>query len=189
MIPEETLFGRLRAYMRKHPQKDSGALAAAFVKELAPEMLVALLVRQINQFRRVDSRRTEDDVFTRRAPHARVAGVVAPTALTRAESRPTLPQLTREAFAPLLNSTFSLGGGQIVSWGKATLEQHQQRVAYLERMSIGIDRTIVRHEAAIRVIRLQNVTCLAQAQDLRTLTAFVAASTVDEAVVAVGAKA
>lgn len=49
----------------------------------------------------------------------------------------------------LLESTFALGDGQVVSWGEATIEQHQQRIDMLTSMTKGTLETAGKHQAAI----------------------------------------
>jgi len=57
-------------------------------------------------------------------------------------------EVTRE----LLETQFALGDGQVVTWGEATIEQHQQRADLLEKMAIGTAETSARHLAAIRML-------------------------------------
>lgn len=60
----------------------------------------------------------------------------------------------------LLNSFFALGDGNEVTWGQATIEQHQQRISLLMGHTIGTIDTIVRHKTAINMIQDKNVNCL-----------------------------
>lgn len=68
--------------------------------------------------------------------------------------------------AALLAETFALGDGSRVSWGEATVEQHEQRIAMLARLRDGIDATIARHRAAVEGIRAAGVKCLADLEAL-----------------------
>lgn len=52
----------------------------------------------------------------------------------------------------LLATTFSLGAGIEVTWGVATIEQHQLRVKLLDDQSAGIADTKRRHMLAIEMI-------------------------------------
>lgn len=59
----------------------------------------------------------------------------------------------QQARAKALAFTFSLGDGTRVAWGVATIEQHEQRIALLERQQDNVQRTIDRHRLAIQQIR------------------------------------
>lgn len=58
-------------------------------------------------------------------------------------------QVTRE----LLESSFALGDGRVVTWGDATIADHMTRIGLLQRQAIGTGEAIVRHEAAIGMLR------------------------------------
>lgn len=64
----------------------------------------------------------------------------------------------------LLVQRFALGDGTSVEWGAATVDQHETRIAMLQRMRDGIDLTIDRHRSAIEAIHEAGVTCLADLQ-------------------------
>lgn len=49
-----------------------------------------------------------------------------------------------------------------VPWGRMTVEDHADRIRMLETLINGNVQTIRRHEEAIRIIRLDNATCLAE---------------------------
>lgn len=57
-------------------------------------------------------------------------------------------EVTRE----LLEVEFSLGDGTTATWGSATVEQHQKRADFLEKMAFGTAETAARHLAAIRML-------------------------------------
>ena len=64
------------------------------------------------------------------------------------------------AFMELLREAFSLGDGTRVTWGAATIEHHEQRIAMLRAMAAGIEATIGRHEAAVLRLREAGAKCL-----------------------------
>ena len=66
--------------------------------------------------------------------------------------------------AELLESGFALGDGTTVTWGEATVEQHQQRIALLTRNAAGNLQTAARHQSAVDEIERSGVACLAQAK-------------------------
>ena len=72
----------------------------------------------------------------------------------------TSTPITRSAFRALFHMRFALGDGREVTWGKATLEEHQQRVEMLRKKRDGIDATISRHLQAILALEESGARCL-----------------------------
>lgn len=64
--------------------------------------------------------------------------------------------------AELLASSFKLGDGTSVTWGQATVRQHQQREDMLLKDAGGTIETAARHKAARGMIEEAGVTCLAE---------------------------
>lgn len=64
--------------------------------------------------------------------------------------------------AELLESSFALGDGVMVSWGDATVEQHRKRMDLLFRNAEGNVRTASRHEIAVQMIEASGVSSLRQ---------------------------
>lgn len=60
----------------------------------------------------------------------------------------------------LFDKEMKLGDGTSVTWGKATIEQHEQRIAVLEKIRDGIDDTISRHREAISILQKAKAKCL-----------------------------
>jgi hypothetical protein len=60
----------------------------------------------------------------------------------------------------LLETAFALGDGQRVTWGDATVEQHEQRIRFLTTQAAGTLETASRHQAAIGMIREASAMCL-----------------------------
>lgn len=60
----------------------------------------------------------------------------------------------------LLRKQFALGDGERVEWGRATVQQHEARIAYLTKMRDGIGATITEHRNAIALIQESGVECL-----------------------------
>jgi hypothetical protein len=73
-----------------------------------------------------------------------------------------------ELTAELLSSSFSLGDGRKVLWGRATVADHRQRVALLVGQAEGTLRTAALHEEAIALIEASGVECLS---DVRAVAA------------------
>lgn len=71
-------------------------------------------------------------------------------------------ELRLELTAELLMTTFALGDGRTVSWGRATVADHRQRVSMLANKAIGTLQTAALHEEAIAVIEEAGKTCLTE---------------------------
>lgn len=67
-----------------------------------------------------------------------------------------------ETTKELLSSSFALGDGTQVTWGSATVEQHDQRIKMLMKNVEGTMETAVRHGAAVKMIQTAGVKCLAE---------------------------
>jgi len=61
----------------------------------------------------------------------------------------------------LMSRTFSVGGID-VTWGRATVSQHMQRIEELEENKRGLSQTQERHRAAVELIRRHGVSCLGE---------------------------
>jgi hypothetical protein len=82
----------------------------------------------------------------------------------RASLQEALDTYTREMrmqwTTELLNSTFALPDGTMVSWGEASVEQHLARREMLAANARGNLEAAARHEVAIRRLRETNADCL-----------------------------
>lgn len=67
------------------------------------------------------------------------------------------PSLERKLF---LSERFAVGDGRYVTWGEATVADHEARIAMLEALRNGIAESIGRHERAIVEIAAAGVSCL-----------------------------
>lgn len=94
-----------------------------------------------------------NDRFSRLS--AAVSGLVADTAAA------TRLEVTQE----LLSSIFALGDGTRVTWGEATIEQHEQRIAMLTTSISGTVETAARHEVAVEMIRSAGVRTLGEVKE------------------------
>jgi hypothetical protein len=71
-------------------------------------------------------------------------------------------QVRLEVTEELLGSEFALGDGTMVTWGDATVADHEQRIRLLEANAVGNVQTAARHRAAIVMINDGNVKTLAE---------------------------
>ena len=70
-------------------------------------------------------------------------------------------QIRLETTRELLGTLFALGDGATVTWGAATVDQHEQRIGMLVKNAAGVVETAARHGAAIRMIKDASAECLA----------------------------
>jgi|DEB19_MinimDraft_3_1074340.scaffolds.fasta_scaffold183494_2 hypothetical protein len=59
-----------------------------------------------------------------------------------------------------MTTTFTPGDGRRVTWGEATIADHEMRIDFLGRKRSGLDATMKRHRQAIDDIRRAGVNCL-----------------------------
>jgi len=146
-----SLWTVLREAAHERPNDDPRAIAHTLLDTLTRDDLIALLADEIAGQQRMRVCGIERREF---APPPRPAGVPEDFA----------PRL--DPFAALRGERIALGNGQQVEWHLATVEQHAERVAMLDRMRQGLGRTIERHQLAIRLIRDAGVSCLADLEKL-----------------------
>ena len=69
------------------------------------------------------------------------------------------------AFADkLIHDTFSLGNGVEVTWGDATREDHEARIAFLQTKVDGIEATIALHREAVDILACTGVATIGEAR-------------------------
>lgn len=74
----------------------------------------------------------------------------------------------RRGLAP---SQFALGDGRRVTWGEATVSEHETRAEMLTGQAAGVAETAARHVAAVKMIREGGVSCLADLGDRKSAAA------------------
>lgn len=62
--------------------------------------------------------------------------------------------------AALVEETFAVGDGRRVKWLDATVEDHEARIAYQQRLIGAIASDVDRHQLAIKLIQNHGATCL-----------------------------
>jgi hypothetical protein len=67
-----------------------------------------------------------------------------------------------ETTAELLGTIFALGDGRRVTWGSATVADHQQRLDMLLQNATGIAETAALHRKAITMLTAAGAACLSQ---------------------------
>lgn len=141
----------------EHPTDDAYALAAALVKRMKRDDFIPLLAEEIAHAQRGVVRSAEQAAF--RAVY------------TAKAKQPLAPPADLDAFKSLFDKSFKLGDGNDADWLGATEEQHLQRIAMLEKLRSGLDRTIERHREAVRLIRQHGVACLGDIPDAAIVAA------------------
>lgn len=136
--------------IKKNPSGSAEEIARIVFKKLPKSALFGLLVAEVARLLREEVREEEIAAYRK--------------LFSNGESS-SLPEL-EETMRALCGESFATGDGFTVMWGKATIEQHQQRIAMLEAMRDGIDRTIERHRQAIRLIEEAGVSCLADVKPI-----------------------
>jgi hypothetical protein len=127
------------------PDGDPTALAEGLIARYTRDDLIALLADEIAREQR-----------------AVVAAVEARADLRRllAGREPSGLVTGQPSFVALLGHRFALGTGDTTTWGSATVEEHEVRIRYLEKLRDGLNATIERHRQAIALIRQAGVECL-----------------------------
>lgn len=62
----------------------------------------------------------------------------------------------------LLPESFVLPDGRMVTWGTATVEDHEARIEWLNGQMHALAQDVDRHEQAVKLIREHGATCLAE---------------------------
>ena len=145
----------LREWLKEYPTEDVKVLAERAFTDI-PEIVMSIVAEAIEHVRRENVRTVEQ--HNMRDFLRTFAGPAA--------DRPALDDMAHEAFRLLLSESFALGDRLRVTWGAATIEQHQQRIALLRGMVQGLTQTIDRHELAIKRLQTIGVPCLNALLDL-----------------------
>lgn len=147
-----SLVDKIRESVEAATDDDCVAIARSLLDAVDKRELLPLLIEEIRHEQRRIQRLTELRAF------ANVPFEVA----TR--SNPSSSELqtayTPDGLRALYKTPFALGDGTRVTWGRATVEQHEMRLAMLRRLRAGLDQTIARHNEALELLRTTGVKCL-----------------------------
>ena len=150
MSAKASLGGLIRETAVKYPDDNPRKLATRLLKTLDTKELTALLANAIEDAQRNVVRGAEKsafiDLFIRNGADVRIPNIASGEDVA--------------AFLALFSKRFSIGNGEMVTWGDATIAHHEQRIAFLENMRGGITETIERHRNAITLISENGATCL-----------------------------
>jgi hypothetical protein len=134
----------LRDLVREYPDETAESVARKALTE--PEQLVDVVAKAVDDIRRNETRDVE---------RTRI------TALLRAPD-PQYPTLTRKERTKALHAQFKVADEWWATWGTATVDEHERRIAMLEKLIEGTRSTIALHREAIAKITAANATCLAE---------------------------
>ena len=141
----------LLRWIEKLGDIDSLSLASRIVKE-DPGLAAETVAHEIRHLKRGRAQRTEDKLADR--------FFSALTQASTAQIDGAIPIFGEPIHLMLPRSRFALGDGNSVSWGEATLSQHEKRIGMLRAMWSGISETIKRHETAITLLQQTGAKCL-----------------------------
>jgi hypothetical protein len=170
-----------REYPDTAPEWAAERAVRAVPQAARTQLLIAAVADAIRERRRSQARNTERRAANREYQHEhylRRKADVAKAALYRDdpdEYRRRYPSIAQamadfrdqvrlELTQELLGSTFQLGDGRRTTWGAATVEDHQQRIALLLRGVEGSLATAALHEQAIEMLRESGAHCLSEAR-------------------------
>ena len=142
-----TLKKLIHAALEETTDGDPHDIARRIRMKVSPEDILDLLAREVEWTQRGLARTVEHEAMSAFRSH--FSGPLPP-----------LPRVD-PGLRALFRTAFSLGDGTSVPWGQATIEQHEQRIAFLALQRDGLNRTIAQHQEAIRVISEAGATCLA----------------------------
>jgi hypothetical protein len=145
VVTESMTFGqRIAAEVRAGRTPEE--VAADLSVTATPDDVAELIEEKARIIGRAEVRERESDAF-----RERFRDIAAGAPITIA------PSVTMRQ---LFNEKFSLGSGEVVTWGQATVAQHALRIEMLGKIRAGIDETIGRHREAIRMIEANGVSRL-----------------------------
>lgn len=140
----------IQEVLDEHPDDDVTELAKTVIARCTKADLLYLVIRAINDEMRDRDRYVEQQAFKVPLQFNNAAwSVPSPVELSSLDS-----------FKALYKTTIRLGDGTATTWGRATLGQHEQRIAMLTVLRNGLNRTIERHQEAVQILRATGAPCL-----------------------------
>jgi len=148
------VFALIRRAVKEDPGADTHALATVLMESFRKTDMLPLVEKEVAHQQRAYTREQEASWSRSLADRFRRSTAAIPSP---AEVEAAIP----DGLKALMQSRFRLGdGGTVVSWGGATMQQHELRIEMLKRQRAGIDLTIRRHHEAIDLLRQTGATTL-----------------------------
>lgn len=127
---------------------------ARIVYEKHRVLAIDIIAREIIHVRRIIDRASEETDVDE------LLDAMQPTKpLFRASERLKAGDVTAE-FMSILTAKFALGNGERVTWGEATVEQHETRLRLIMANIKGLSETADRHRKAISLLRQTGAKCI-----------------------------
>lgn len=145
-----TLSAIIRKAAQDDPDGEPMDVARRLYGSLTKTQLLPALASEIADAQRALVRHHERAAFAAYAGGAKSAS--SPSKQTIAEYRCVLDRLRGQ--------TFALGDGTRIQWEKATIAQHEQRIAMLKAQVAGKQETIRKHEEVVSLLRGAGANCL-----------------------------
>jgi len=142
---ENKLLEKIQKAIDENPEADVYFLAEMILDNLERAELVYLIAEEIKHRKRQNVREVEHKIFQK---------------FFEKGSENEVKIGTAKELQELFKAHFALGDGQEAVFGKATVEEHEQRVVMLGKDIAGLERTKQLHLEAIRIIEEAGVTCL-----------------------------
>lgn len=134
-----------------NPERDARTIAVEVLAKCTKNDLLPIVEDEVAEHMRNAVRGVEVAAFK-----SQYQGVTLAQSGVELVSAP----VTREMFKRLFHKRFALGDGREVMWGKATIEEHSQRIEMLRKKRDGLDSTISRHMQAIIALQKSGARCL-----------------------------
>jgi len=140
-----SLRSRLLDLIRENPKLQTRTLARRFLKEIPLTELVDALAHEISNLKRGVTRSRETQAFD----------------FLYDETGKIRDNLDLKAFVKeVVDLQFQLADGRRVTWGDATIPDHEEYIQMMEGQIEGMIQTINRHEQAVEICKKQKVNSL-----------------------------
>jgi hypothetical protein len=149
----QTINQLIAEVAEEHPHLGAEGVADIVAKRATKAQTRPLIAAEVEHTLRTITREAEQEAFASMCKRS------------HRDSEPVERTPMPEAFRRLFPRSFAVGDGNHVAWGKATVEQHEERVAFLSRQRDGINSTIERHSRAADILRSTGAACLDELDD------------------------
>lgn len=139
----QTVEAVMRRVAEANPERDPAQLVRLVKAELDAADWDSFILDKLKDYQREVNHRREMSAFKMFSPPSGEE-----------------PRIDISRLRSVFNTPIRLGDGFMTTWGAATVEQHQMRIAMLQKQIDGLTDTQRRHEEAIKLIESAGVKCL-----------------------------